>query len=112
VAKDLRLDIDKETDLVALAQYHVNEKRGIRTSLNPLLVDEYSEDKPVTENHKLIAGLPVETIWTTNYDQLIEKAFREAGKIYDVKIATANFSTTQLGREVTIYKMHGDITQP
>src|SRR5437588_9066029 len=57
VAKDLRLDIDKETDLVALAQYHVNEKRGIRTSLNQLLVDEYGEDKAITENHKLIAIL-------------------------------------------------------
>jgi hypothetical protein len=28
IASDLRLDIDKETDLIALAQYHVNERSG------------------------------------------------------------------------------------
>jgi hypothetical protein len=111
VAQELKLDVDKETDLVGLAQFHVNEKR-VRTRLNQLLVDEYSPDVSLTENHKLIASLPVEAVWTTNYDQLIEKAFREAGKIYDAKVTTDNFSTTRRGREVTIYKMHGDVTQP
>lgn len=111
VAEELRLDVDKETDLVGLAQFHVNEKR-VRTRLNQLLVDEYSPDVSLTENHKLIANLPVEAVWTTNYDQLMEKAFREAGKIYDAKVTTDNFSTTRRGKEVTIYKMHGDVTQP
>lgn len=111
VATGLNLDVDKETDLVALAQFHVNEKR-VRTRLNQLLVDEYDRDVLVTENHKLIAKLPIETVWTTNYDQLLEKALREAGKTYDAKVTTANFSTTKRGRDVTIYKMHGDSTQP
>ncbi|HEY0321384.1 MAG TPA: SIR2 family protein [Pyrinomonadaceae bacterium] len=112
VADDLKLDINKETDLVALAQFHVNEKRGVRTRLNQLLRDTYGADRPLTENHRLIAKLPVETVWTTNYDQLLEKAFREAGKLYDSKVTTGDFSTTERGREVTIYKMHGDITHP
>lgn len=111
VAEELGLDVDKETDLVGLAQFHVNEKK-VRTRLNQLLIDEYSPDVPLTENHKLIASLPVETVWTTNYDQLLERAFREAGKIYDAKVTTDNFSTTRRGKEVTIYKMHGDVTQP
>lgn len=111
VADDLKLKIEKETDLVSLAQFHFNEKK-VRTSLDQLLKDEYGADVPITENHRLIAELPVETVWTTNYDQLLEKAFREEGKIYDVKVTTENFSTTERGREVTIYKMHGDVSQP
>jgi hypothetical protein len=111
VADDLKLKIEKETDLVGLAQFHVNEKK-VRTRLNQLLKDEYGADVPITENHRLIAKLPVETVWTTNYDQLLEKAFREEGKIFDAKVTTENFSTTERGREVTIYKMHGDVSQP
>jgi 8-oxo-dGTP pyrophosphatase MutT (NUDIX family) len=45
VAEELGLDVDKETDLVGLAQFHVNEKK-VRTRLNQLLVDEYSPDVP------------------------------------------------------------------
>ena len=66
-AAELNLDVDKETDLVALAQFHFNEKK-VRTRLNQLIVDEYGKDVSTTPNHKLLASLPVETIWTTNYD--------------------------------------------
>lgn len=111
VATDLRLDIDRETDLVALAQFHVNERR-VRSKLNQLLVDEYNRDLKLTPNHKLIANLSIDTVWTTNYDQLLEFAFRETGKRCDVKVTTENFATTLRGKDVTVYKMHGDVTQP
>jgi hypothetical protein len=111
VATDLQLDIDLETDLVSLAQFHVNEHR-VRTRLNQLLIDEYNRDLKLTPNHRLIASLSIDTVWTTNYDQLLEHAFREAGKRCDVKITTENFATTLRGKDVTVYKMHGDVTQP
>jgi len=111
VAADLRLEIKQETDLVALAQFYVNEWRA-RSRLNQLLVDEFNRSLKITPNHRLIASLSVETIWTTNYDQLLEQAFKEAGKRYDVKVTTQNFATTLRGKDVTIYKMHGDVTQP
>jgi len=111
VAAELKLDVDKETDLVTLAQFHVNEHR-VRTRLNQLVVDEYGQDVTPTINHQLIVTLPIETVWTTNYDQLIERAFREAGKKYDAKVTSANFGVTVRGKDVTIYKMHGDVTCP
>ena len=110
VAKELNLDVDKETDLVSLAQFHYNETR-VRTRLNRLIVDEYGKDVPVTTNHHLLASLPIETVWTTNYDPLIEKAFQEAGKRCDVRISKGNFSSPPRGKDVTIYKMHGDVSQ-
>jgi Sir2- and TIR-associating SLOG family/SIR2-like domain len=111
VAIELQLDIDRETDLVALAQFHVNERR-VRTKLNQLLVDEYNRDLKSTPNHMLIASLSIDTVWTTNYDQLLEHGFREAGKRCDVKVTTENFATTLRGKDVTVYKMHGDVTRP
>lgn len=77
LASDLNLDVDKESDLVALAQYHVN-KRGGRGHINQLLIDEFTKDSTLTENHRLIATLPVHTIWTTNYDELLEISLERA----------------------------------
>lgn len=111
VALELDLDIDKESDLIAIAQYHQNSKQN-RSKLNRILIEEFTKDAEITPNHKLIANLPINTIWTTNYDDLIEKAFENVGKRVDVKISQANLVTTKPNRNVAVYKMHGDISQP
>jgi hypothetical protein len=111
VAADLDLDVDRESDLVALAQYHFND-RGARDRLNQLLINEFLEDVELTPSHHLIASLPIHTVWTTNYDDLLEKAFEIAGKRIDVKRRSTDFSTTRRRADATIYKMHGDKTDP
>ena len=111
VAQDLELDIDRETDLVALAQYHVNH-RGGRDRLNQLLIDEFLEDAELTPTHNLIASLPVHTIWTTNYDDLLETALTRANKRVDTKRRQEDFALTRRRTDVTVYKMHGDRTNP
>jgi hypothetical protein len=111
IAKELGLDVDLESDLIALAQYHVNTRAG-RSQLNRLLIEEFTKDAEITENHKLVANLPLRTVWTTNYDSLIEESFREVHKRPDVKITQDNLAITFPKRDVTIYKMHGDVSQP
>jgi hypothetical protein len=111
VASELRLDVERESDLIALAQYHINE-RGGRSRINRLLIDEFTKDSTLTENHRLIATLPIRTIWTTNYDELLETAFREARRRPDVKTTKENLAITLPNRDVVIYKMHGDCRQP
>ena len=44
-----------------------------------------SKQKEPTQNHRILARLPIGVIWTTNYDDLIEKAFDNVQKIVDVK---------------------------
>ncbi|MCL6443082.1 MAG: SIR2 family protein [Alicyclobacillus sp.] len=110
IAEDLQLDVDKETDLISLAQYHVNE-RG-RGKINQLLIEEFTRDCVITENHRIIARLPVETFWTTNYDKMLEKALEEAGRRVDVKMVPENLAISLPGRDAIVYKMHGDISQP
>ena len=111
IARDLDLDVDKETDLIAVAQYHINKHKS-RSTLNQKLIDEFTEDIKLTENHKLIANLPIRTVWTTNYDHLLEQAYENAGKRYDAKIHRNNIAPSKRRTNITIYKMHGDITPP
>ena len=111
IAKDLNLDIDRESDLVAVAQYHVNRERT-RSRLNEALLHEFTKTAQISENHRILARLPVSSIWTTNYDALLEDAIKAAGKTPDVKITHENLAQTRPGRDVVVYKMHGDVSQP
>ena len=111
IADELNLDINVETDLIALAQYHKNRRRS-RHRINQLLVTEFTKDATLGENHRLLASLPVSTVWTTNYDHLIEDAYVEALKRVDVKRREADLAVTRPRTDVTIFKMHGDVDAP
>ena len=111
IAKKLQLDIKDEHDLTALAQYFVDNRGGIRSELTKTLAAEFHKTGIViSENHRLLARLPIEIFWTTNYDDLIEKALIEEGKLPDVKRNQANLSTNVPKRDAIVYKMHGDVT--
>lgn len=109
IADELDLDIDKETDLVALAQYHSNANGDNRSKLDQMLVTEFSAKVKVTENHKILARLPIQTYWTTNYDKLIENALEGNEKVADVKHTVQQLATTKPKRDAVVYKMHGDV---
>lgn len=111
IAQDLELDINSETDLVSLAQYHVNENQT-RSKINRKILEEFTEDTEETVNHQIISRLPISSIWTTNYDPLIETAFAKANKVADVKYNNRQLLSNKPKRDVVIYKMHGDISDP
>lgn len=112
IAADLDLDIEIETDLVTLAQYHANSNQANRAKLNQLLVTEFSQKAEITDNHRLLARMPISTYWTTNYDTLIETAIQDSGKTPDVKYTKKQLAFTKPKRDVVIYKMHGDVGHP
>ncbi|RAP35279.1 hypothetical protein B1207_12970 [Legionella quinlivanii] len=107
---ELGLDIDKEQDLVSLAQFHNNEHG--RHRINQQLINELSSNKEPSDSHRILAKLPISTYWTTNYDRLIEDALKENGKIVDSKYTNNHLATTKPRRDVVVYKMHGDIEHP
>ena len=55
IAAEIRLDIDRETDLVEVAQYHVNENGGNRGKINQVLIEEFLRNTMITDNHKTLA---------------------------------------------------------
>lgn len=112
IAEELKLNVEREHDLVSLAQYHVNESGGNRGKLNRLLIEEFSRQAELTDNHRLLARLPISVFWTTNYDKLIERALEQEGKRPDVKHEVKQLQLTKLGRNAVVYKMHGDADHP
>ena len=111
IARDVGLDVKKEEDLITVAQFHVNERRS-RHQINQALINEFATRARLTDNHKILASLPIRTYWTTNYDTFIEESLRQAGKTPDVKITVENLATTMPRRDAVVYKMHGDVSQP
>ena len=112
IIQDLKLDPDKEHDLVTIAQYHCNQAGGSKTSLTQAIFNHFSPTKAPTANHKILARLPIHTYWTTNYDKLLERALEDAKKVPDVKYTLKQLSVTRPDRDVSVYKMHGDIDHP
>ena len=108
MAEEIDLDVDKEHDLISLTQYYINHKGG-RGSLNQNIIDEFTKDSKINQNHKILISLPIKTYWTTNYDRLIEQEFENQGYNVDLKIEEENLSTHKANIDVIIYKMHGDI---
>jgi hypothetical protein len=111
-AEELGLDIKKETDLISLIQYHLNKNASNRHLLNQKITREFHHNKRPNENHRILVRLPISTYWTTNYDKLIETALTDAGKIVDSKYTIPHLARTVPGRDVTLYKMHGDVEHP
>lgn len=111
IADELGLKIEKENDLVTLAQYHRNEFSS-RSKINQVLIEEFASESTATENHRILSRLPIGTFWTTNYDKLIEKALEAEGKIPDVKYTVNQLATTKPKRDAIVFKMHGDAEHP
>ena len=108
IAENLQLDIEREHDLIAVAQFEENRK-GNRDSLNEAIIRNFSHNATLTQNLRLLARLPLDTVWTTNYDKLLEQAFAEANKKCDVKYTVPQLAIRKPYTEVTIFKMHGDV---
>lgn len=111
IADRLGLDIDEEQyDLTALAQFFVDNQGGVRGELDQILIEEYGRTNLlISENHRILARLPIQIYWTTNYDKLIETALSEQGKTPDVKKCQPDLTVNLPKRDAIIYKMHGDI---
>lgn len=111
LAEEIRLDVDKESDLVEVAQYYCNEKRG-RSDLNDKILNRFIIESQENSSVNLLAEMPIQTYWTTNYDHLLEDTLKKHGKRIDVKIAPQTLSTTLAESDAIVYKMHGDCLDP
>ena len=111
IAEDLGLDISLEHDLIAVAQFEENRKNG-RDSLNEAIIRNFARDAKLSPGHKLLARLPIDTVWTTNYDRLLEQAFTDANKKIDMKHEVPQLAVRKPYTDVTIFKMHGDVDHP
>ena len=111
LAEEIGLDVDKENDLVSVAQFYRNES-VTRAEINQSIIDAFNKKVAINENIKILTRLPISTYWTTNYDKLLEQGFEEANRKADIKISSDQLAFTIPDRDVVLYKMHGDVEHP
>lgn len=108
-AKAIGLDVEREShDLPQLAQYLINEAMGNESLLRDHIIKEFTSNIHPNQSHKILARLPFTSIWTTNYDCLIESALKAEGKKIDAVVGNKGW-TKPTEADVTVYKMHGSI---
>jgi hypothetical protein len=111
LAKEIGLDVDKEHDLIAIAQYYKNE-RGTRSGINQRILNEFTKDTKANANIDILTRLPISTYWTTNYDELIEESLKTNNRKADIKTTQASLAENIYDRDAIVYKMHGDVRCP
>lgn len=104
------LGLNINTDLTMIAQYYENE--CTRDGLNRAIFNEFSKVPMQNDNMEILASLPIDTYWTTNYDSIIEDTLRRNDKIVDVIVEQVQYKNYTPGRDAVVYKMHGDKSNP
>lgn len=96
--------------LLRAAQYFVNQ-RG-RNALGIYLRERLDTTQvKLSEPLKLVVRLPIQTIYTTNYDDLLERALREAKRPF-VPVTTSRQLAYASSDWARLVKMHGSWEQP
>ena len=105
IAKNLPYDT-KGLDLLRIPQYYYNERGRNEYEKFMRKIFRHQEILPIHEIHKEIIKLGTSIIVTTNYDNLIERAFEEYGVFLNVIAEDKDIPYKNIGH--TLIKMHGD----
>jgi len=97
----------KGKDLTLMAQYVINEETGNRGPFINAISRKLRKNFLPNAYHDAIAKTNLKTIWTTNYDNLLEKAF--SNSTIDIKFSDESISRDVPDNQVEIIKMHGCI---
>ncbi|MFC5568840.1 SIR2 family protein [Lysobacter yangpyeongensis] len=110
IGDELELRVDDVTDLAALAQWSIQKAGGSRSRVQQVIDREIGRQRPVPSSLQTLVRLPLRHYWTTNYDELIERALAEAGRPYRVRATQADLSTRHVPGAAVVYKMHGTVS--
>lgn len=110
-ADEIKLDIEKETDLIGLTQYYINKQRS-RGPVNQEIINKFSSQDTETKVMNLLTRLPISTYWTTNYDKVIENGLIKNNRRGDIKRKTDDLAVSRPDSDAIVYKMHGDVDSP
>lgn len=112
LANELGISLEHEPDLVGVAQWAINRDRNDRRRIAQLIKDSFPDSRDVPPPHRVLSRLPIKTLWTTNYDRLLERAWELAGRSLDVKSTIKQLSVHDRRASGVLYKLHGTVEQP
>lgn len=110
LAKEMGIDMGDSPDLYSIAQYYANRNQDseLRRKFSAAI------NRPAPENLLLNKLLEVSynSIWTTNYDKLIEQRLDRCFMGYNSISNDMNLASIDKNTKINIYKMNGDISDP
>lgn len=99
-------------DLIDAAQYYINTE-GLNNLVRFLKERLDTQGTQPTTAHKALARLPISVIFTANYDDLLERSYKKAGKRVQVVVNDNDIPFMRHDPEsVNIIKLYGDLDQP
>lgn len=96
--------------LAELSNFYVNEQCvGSRNQLISLLKKAFEFTPSCMDDHEMLARIPhFSKIFTTNYDTLLESSYQQN----EINVVRTDKDCTYLEKPVSIFKVHGDFTDP
>lgn len=109
-SEELGITIDEKDDLPLIAQYVVNLHVGNRGPLINEITRCFNKEYSPNPYHLALSLFNVSTVWTTNFDMLLEKAFRNFD--LNIKINDNAISHPVSKHQIELIKIHGCIKSP
>lgn len=106
-ANELKLDINDISDYFQLAQYYINEFSS--SKLHHIVNEELNKYVFESELLDIIVDIGFRSIWTTNFDKVIEKNFENNNININTIHDEIDLSSVSLKNRINIFKMNGDI---
>lgn len=105
-AADLGIVLRDSDNLPEIAQYVINASMGNRGPLVSEIRDLTAKTSGPNTLHKVLVNCGINTIWTTNYDTLLEEAYGSGTAL--VRVEDSDIATVRrLDSHVEILKIHG-----
>lgn len=102
---ELGIQLQDQDNLPLLAQYIVNSNTGNQNIISDAIFNTFGKNYELNAYHTVISNLPVKTVWTTNYDCLLERAFSDR----NVRVITSEdtLKHPHSNADLEIVKLHG-----
>lgn len=109
MARELNIDIEKtDYQLYDIAQFYENDK-GV-SELHKKVSYEINRISVQSETLDEVTNMQCNSIWTTNFDRVIETNYYRKGKITNVIYSEDNLIRVDLNKNINIFKLNGDIS--
>jgi hypothetical protein len=111
-ARELGITLRPHDDLTVVAQHYLNLGPSKRSEVKRRIADQFPEGRDTPAAVRVLARLPLRTLWTTNYDRLLEAAWRDRGLVLDTKRKKDDLAYPKANADAVLYKMHGCASEP
>ncbi len=108
LARDIGIDLDNTNyQLYDIAQFYANDKGTSR--LHKRISSEINKIDENSETLDELTNMQCNSIWTTNFDKVIENNYYKKGKRTNIIHSEENLINVELNKNINIFKMNGDI---